>query len=77
MEDGMSNQRTAKMHRAAMGQDGRVSMYEIIDFMESAANALAKHGEEDAAFYFQQVHEHLRRNPQKGFKEEIGRILGV
>lgn len=71
------NQRAAKTHRAAMGQDGRVSMFEIIDFMEAAANALAQHGEEDAAFYFQQVHEHLRRNPQKGFKEEISRILGV
>ena len=73
----MSNQRSAKMHRAAMGQDGRVSMYEIIDFFETAAHTLAKHGAEDAAFYFEQVHEHLRRNPQKGFKEEIGRILGV
>lgn len=71
------NQRAAKTHRAAMGQDGRVAMFEIIDFMEAAANALTQHGEEDAAFYFQQVHEHLRRNPQKGFKEEISRILGV
>lgn len=71
------NQRAAKSHRAAMGQDGRVSMFEIIDFFEAATTALEKHGEEDAAFYFGQVMEHLRRNPQKGFKEEIGRILGV
>ena len=71
------NQRAAKTHRAAMGTDGRVSLWEVIDFFEAAANALNKHGAEDAAFYFEQVHEHLVRNPQKAFKEEIGGILGV
>lgn len=71
------NQRAAKSHRAAMGQDGRVSMFEIIDFFESAAEALNRHGEEDAAFYFEQVREALVRNPQKGLKEDIGKILGV
>lgn len=71
------NQRAAKTHRAAMGQDGRVSLFEVIDFFENAAQALNRHGEEDAAFYFEQVHEYLVRNPQKGLKEDIGKILGV
>lgn len=71
------NQRAAKTHRAAMGQDGRVSLFEVIDFFENAARALNQHGAEDAAFYFEQVHEHLVRNPQKGLKEDIGKILGV
>jgi hypothetical protein len=76
MEVGL-NQRAGKTHRGALGTDGRVSLYEVMDFLEAAAHALHKHGAEDAAFYFEQVHEHLVRNPQKGFKEDIGRILGV
>lgn len=71
------NQRAGKTHRGALATDGRVSLYEVMDFLEAAAHALHNHGAEDAAFYFEQVHEHLVRNPQKGFKEDIGRILGV
>ena len=71
------NQRASKTRRGALATDGRVSLYEVMDFLEAAAHALHKHGAEDAAFYFEQVHEHLVRNPQKGFKEDIGRILGV
>lgn len=71
------NQRAAKTHRAALGTDGRVSLNEVIEFFDLASKALNKHGAEDAAFYFEQVHEHLLRNPHKAFKEEIGRILGV
>lgn len=71
------NQRAGKTHRAAMGQDGRIAMFEVIDFFESAKNALEQNGEEDAAFYFEQVYEHLKKNPQKGFKETVSRILGV
>jgi hypothetical protein len=70
-------QRAGKTHRAAMGTDGRVSLFEVIEFFEAAQHALEKHGEEEAAFYFEQVHEHLKRNPQKGFKEQISRILGI
>lgn len=70
-------QRAGKTHRAAMGSDGRVSLFEVMEFMEAAQHALEKHGEEEAAFYFEQVHEHLKRNPQTGFKEKVGRILGI
>jgi hypothetical protein len=70
-------QRAGKTHRAAMGSDGRVSLFEVMEFMEAAHHALEKHGETDAAFYFEQVHEHLKRNPQTGFKEKVGRILGI
>ena len=70
-------QRAGKSHRAAMGTDGRVSLFEVIEFFEAAQHALEQHGEEDAAFYFEQVHEHLKRNPQTGFKEKISRILGI
>jgi hypothetical protein len=70
-------QRAGKTHRAAMGTDGRVSLFEVIEFFEAAQHALEQHGEQDAAFYFEQVHEHLKRNPQSGFKEKVGRILGI
>ena len=69
-------QRPAKTHRAAAASDGRVSVYEVIEFMESAVNALNQADKEDAAFYFEQVVEHLRSNP-KGFKETAGRVLGI
>jgi hypothetical protein len=71
------NQRAAKTHRAAAGTDGRVSLFEVMDFMEAAQHVLENAGEHDAAFYFEQVHEHLRQNPQSGFKETVSRILGV
>lgn len=71
------NQRPAKTHRAAMPSDGRVSLNEVIDFMQTAENLLEREGQEDAAFYFGQVAEFLRDNPTKGLKENVGRVLGV
>lgn len=73
----MSNQRAAKTHRAAMGQDGRVSLSEVIAFFESAEIALEREKQEDAAFYFGQVAEHLRNNPHKAFTDSVTRILGL
>ncbi len=70
------NQRPGKTHRAAAASDGRVSLYEVIDFMEGAANVLSRAEKEDSAFYFEQIVEHLRNNP-KGLKENVGRVLGV
>lgn len=57
--------------------DGRVSLKEIIAFMESCTIKLRDASEDDAAFYFEQVADHLRRNPHKGLQEEVGRILGL
>lgn len=71
------NQRSAKTHKAAMGQDGRVSLSEVINFMQSAENLLEREGQEDAAFYFGQVAEFMKDNPTKAFKENVGRVLGV
>jgi hypothetical protein len=71
------NQRPAKTHRAALGQDGRVSLNEVIAFFENAESTLEREGQEDAAFYFGQVADHLRKNPHKGFNETVTRILGV
>ena len=70
-------QRAAKTHRAALGGDGRIDLREIIDFMERCANALERDNQSDSGFYFEQIAEHLRKNPHKGLKEDAGRILGL
>ena len=70
-------QRAGKTHRAAMAADGRVDLRELIDFMERCANLLDRDNQSDSSFYFEQIAEHLRKNPHKGLKEDIGRILGL
>lgn len=70
-------QRAAKTHRAALGSDGRIDLREIIDFMERCASALERDNQPDSSFYFEQIVEHLRKNPHKGLKEDAGRILGL
>jgi len=71
------NQRPAKTHRAAPGQDGRVTLNEVIAFFESAETVLEREDQGDAAFYFGQVADHLRKDPHKGFNETVTRILGL
>ena len=70
-------QRAGKSHKAAMGSDGRVDLREIVDFMQRCANVLDREGQEDAAFYFEQVADFVKDNPTKGLKEDAGRILGL
>jgi hypothetical protein len=70
-------QRAGKTHRAALGSDGRVDLRELIDFMERCANVLKREGEEDSSFYFEQIAEFIKNNPQKGLKENAARILGL
>jgi len=33
--------------------------------------------EDDAAFYFEQVADFVRKNPHKGLQEDVGRVLGL
>lgn len=70
-------QRPAKTHKAAMGGDGRIDLRELIDFMERCANVLDREGQEESAFYFEQVAEFVKSNPHKALKEDAGRILGL
>jgi hypothetical protein len=71
------NQRSGKTYRAAMGNDGRVDLRELVSFMERCAGLLNHNGHHDPAFYFEQVADHLRNSPQKGLSEDAGRILGL
>jgi len=70
-------QRPGKTHKAAMGQDGRIDLREMIDFMERCANVLERENQSDSAYYFEQVAEFVQRHPEKGIKEDAGRILGL
>jgi hypothetical protein len=74
----MSNQRPAKLQRAAMPMnEGNVPLKLIIEFAESAERELENAGEEDAAYYFGQLAEHLRTKPHVGLNEKTHRILGL
>jgi hypothetical protein len=74
----MTNQRAPKLQRAAVAPgNGNISIRQLIDFSQSAAASLAAEGQEDAAFYFEQLAEHLQSNPEKGLNESVSRILGL
>lgn len=71
------NQRPTKTHRAAMPGEGNINPARLVAFADEAARLLEAQEETDAAFYFEQLAEHLRRNPEKGLNESVGRILGL
>lgn len=72
----MSNQRSGKTHRAALS-DGMQDM-KIRNFFRDAKELLEEAGEEDAAFYFEQVVEHINSGKSlPSTRKEVSRILGV
>ncbi len=73
----MSNQRPAKMHRAAMPVDGNLSITRLKEFAQEAERLLEDEGQDDAAFYFGQLAEYIVRHPEKGLSESVGRVLGI
>ena len=71
----MSNQRSGKWKPATL-RDG--DGMRTVTFFKYAKNVLEEYGHEDAAFYFEQVEEHLRGG--KGLpssEKEIGKVLVV
>jgi hypothetical protein len=54
-----------------------VSHSDLVSFMEASATKLRDHGEDDAAFYFEQVADYLSRNPMMGLTENVNKILGM
>ena len=75
----MSNQRPGKMSgtKSGMDSDG-INYRSLVDFAKSAAAALEKKGEEDAAFYFEQLFDYLSEDyvPSKGL-DRAEKILGL
>jgi len=71
------NQRPAKTYRAAMPGEGSINVQRLKEFASEAARLLEEGGDESAAFYFEQLAEHLQRHPEKGLDERVSRILGI
>ena len=71
----MSNQRPGKWKSATL-RDG--SGMQTVTFFKIAKNLLEEYGHEDAAFYFEQVEEHLRSGGGlPNDSKEVGKVLGV
>ena len=72
----MSNQRTGKTHRAAAG-DSMADM-NLRNFFRTSAELLNQAGNEDAAFYFEQIVDALNEGKSlPNEKREISRVLGI
>ena len=75
MEKYMSNQKAGKWKSATL-RDG--SGMQTVTFFKYAKQLLEEYGHEDAAFYFEQVEDHLRKGGGlPNDTKEIGKVLGV
>ena len=71
----MSNQRPGKWKTATL-RDG--SGMQTVTFFKTARKLLEEYGHEDAAFYFEQVEEHLRQGGGlPNDSNQVGTVLGV
>ena len=71
----MSNQRRGSWKPASMSHGDNMR---TVTFFKYAKKMLEQYGHEDAAFYFEQVEEHLRKGGSlPNTDKEIGRVLGV
>ena len=71
----MSNQRSGKWKPATL-RDG--DGMRTVTFFKYAKNVLEEYGHEDAAFYFEQVEEHLRDGGKlSSDSSDVGKVLGV
>ena len=71
----MSNQRAGKWKTATL-RDG--SGMQTVTFFKNAKKVLEEYGHEDAAFYFEQVEEHLRDGGKlSSDSSDVGKVLGV
>lgn len=67
-------QRAGKSHKASGADDPRAM--QTYSFFKECRKVLTEYGHDDAAFYFEQVEEHLRNGGSLASKD-VGRILGV
>ena len=70
----MSNQRAGKWKSATLDDGYRDSS--VYTFFQKAQQALETKGEEDAAFYFEQVVEHIKQGGNI-FSDRVERVLGL
>lgn len=73
----MSNQRAGNWKPATLRDENiSLSTSEVIKFSRTAKEMLQTRGEDDAAFYFEQIEDWLVNNPGKGLRD-AGRVLGL
>ena len=71
----MSNQRSGKWKSATL-RDG--SGMQTVTFFKNAKNVLQEMGHDDAAFYFEQIEDHLCSGKSLPTDEKsVGSVLGV
>lgn len=58
-------------------QNGDLSITRLKGFFREAKKALEEADETEAAFYFEQVAEHLERHPEKEITANVARVLGL
>jgi hypothetical protein len=75
-ENVLTNQRPAKLINRN-NNNGDISIKKLIEFSEKAEKLLIENDQEDAAFYFSQLHDWLKQNPHIGLEEECHKILGL
>ncbi len=74
----MSNQRPAKMHRAAAStNEGNMSLQDLKAFALLAQKELEAAGEDGAAYYFGQLAEFIADSPEKLTSTSVSRVLGL
>lgn len=72
----MSNQRPGKRKPASMTDAFYTGPMKQLEFFKSCKEVLAREGQEDAAFYFEQIEDWLREGKDL-YKDPPGRILGL
>lgn len=75
--EAMHNQRSANSHKAALSSDNKISLNLVLNIITQCKIALENDDKSDAAFYFEQIEEHIRNNPYTLFEEKVERILGL
>ena len=71
----MSNQRRGKWMSSTLRDSSGMN---TVTFFKCAKKVLSDYGQEDAAFYFEQVEEHLREGKSLPLDERtVGRVLGI
>jgi hypothetical protein len=72
----MSNQRPGKYHKTAASSNiNDANDRALYAFFRRASDSLKEYGQEDAAFYFEQVLDHLQSGGK--LSDPIGKVLGV
>lgn len=70
----MSFQRNARTKPAAMRDGGGMG---TVRFLVRCSEALERAGKDDAAFYFEQLVDHLRSGGAMNENENVSRVLGL